>query len=50
MFPDEEISLLAYVEFYLPPERREELRQCAQCEVRFLPYDWQLNDQRGPSR
>ena len=47
-FPDQKATLLNYVILYLPPDRAEELRKIATSyQVRFIPYDWRLNDQNG---
>jgi len=47
-FPGQPATLLNYVILYLPPHRAEELgRVAASYQVRFIPYDWRLNDQRG---
>ncbi len=48
-FPDQKATLLRYVALYVSPERAEELGRAASYEVRFVPYDWRLNDQRGPA-
>jgi hypothetical protein len=48
-FPEEEATLVDYISLYLPPERSDELKRLAGTyEVRFVPYDWLLNDQHGP--
>lgn len=46
-FPDRKATLLGYVALYVSVEKAEELRQAASYTVRFIPYDWRLNDQRG---
>jgi hypothetical protein len=43
--PGREATLLDYVVLYVPPERRAELEQARGYEVRFVAYDWGLNDQ-----
>ncbi len=48
-FPDQKATLFRYVALYVSPERAEELGRAASYEVRFVPYDWRLNDQRGPA-
>lgn len=45
-YPDRESSLLSYIELYLTPARAEELQAIANSyTLRFMPYDWHLNDQ-----
>ena len=47
-YPDRESSLLSYIERYLTPEKAEELKAVANSyTLRFIPYDWQLNDQKS---
>lgn len=46
-FPGREATLLDYVALYLPGEKAEELKRAASYEVRFIPYDWRLNDRKG---
>ncbi len=48
-FPDQEATLLNYASLYVSPETAEALRRAASYEVRFVPYEWRLNDQRGPA-
>ena len=45
--PGQTATLLDYVALYVSAEKTEELRRAASYRVRFLPYDWRLNDQRG---
>ena len=42
----EKPTLLDYVYRYLSLAKRNRLDRCAECEVRFVTYDWNLNDQR----
>ena len=42
----EKPTLLDYVYRYLSPAKRNRLDHCTECEVRFVTYDWNLNDQR----
>jgi hypothetical protein len=44
MFPDHAATLLNYAALYTSPERTEELRRAASYPIRFIPYDWRLND------
>lgn len=46
-FPNQEATLLHYIALYLPAESAAELQQAATYTLRFLPYDWGLNDQRS---
>ncbi len=46
-FPGRKATLLDYVALYVSAEKAEELQRAASYAVRFLPYDWRLNDQRG---
>jgi hypothetical protein len=47
-YPDRESSLLSYIELYLTPQRAEELKAIANSyTLRFMPYDWRLNDQKS---
>lgn len=47
-YPDREASLINYVRLYLPADKAEALDRVAhQYAVRFIPYDWRLNDQSG---
>ncbi len=48
--PDREATLLNYVVLYVPPEKAEDLRSAEAYALRFIPYDWRLNDQRPPTR
>ncbi len=41
-------TLLDYVALYSPPDRATDLTRAAAYEIRFLPYDWSLNDQHPP--
>ncbi|MGD9762328.1 MAG: DUF547 domain-containing protein [Candidatus Binatia bacterium] len=38
-------TLLDYVALYSTPEQVAELRRASEYDVRFAPYDWNLNDQ-----
>jgi hypothetical protein len=42
--PDRPATLLEYAALYAPPERADELARARDYEVRFVPYDWTLND------
>jgi hypothetical protein len=47
-YPDREPSLLSYIELYLTPEKAEELKATGNSyRLRFIPYDWRLNDQKS---
>lgn len=46
-FPNQHATLLAYIGLYATTERADELRRAAKYHIRFLPYDWRLNDQRA---
>lgn len=45
--PGPEPSLVRYLELYAADEQVEALRRAATYEVRFIPYDWDLNAQVG---
>ena len=46
-FPTKKATLLDYIMVYLSPEKAEDLKGiAASYKVRFIPYDWRLNDQR----
>lgn len=46
-FPGQKATLLNYVALYLPLKKAQELKgDAASYQVRFIPYDWRLNDQR----
>ena len=47
--PGAERSLRGYVLLYLPETKAAPIRDCADCEVEFVRYDWGLNDQRDPA-
>ncbi len=50
-FPGRPASLLAYIAYYLPPDQSAALRTVGdQYTVKFVPYDWRLNDQNAPER
>jgi len=46
-FPGRKATLLDYVALYVSAEKVEELQRAASYDIRFIPYDWRLNDQRG---
>ena len=46
-FPGRKAMLLDYVALYVSAEKAEELQRVASYDIRFIPYDWRLNDQRG---
>jgi hypothetical protein len=46
-FPGEPATLLRYIALYASPEHAEELKQATSYTVRFVAYDWGLNDQDG---
>ena len=47
-YPERESSLLSYIELYLTPEKTEELKKIGNgYSLRFVPYDWRLNDQKS---
>ena len=43
--PRENPTLLDYAALYVPADRGEELKRAQAYEIRFVPYDWGLNDQ-----
>ena len=46
-FPGRKSDLLSYIELYLTPEKIEELKKVGNSyTLRFVPYDWRLNDQK----
>ena len=45
-FPGKKAKLLDYVALYVPQEKAEELQRTATYQIRFIPYDWRLNEQR----
>ncbi|MEE9611781.1 MAG: DUF547 domain-containing protein, partial [Desulfatiglandales bacterium] len=48
-FPQQEATLLNYVSLYLPGGKSDEIRGlAASYRVRFIPYDWRLNDRNPP--
>lgn len=45
-YPDSEPTLLNYVGLYLPPDKSDDLKKAAShYTIKFIPYDWSLNDQ-----
>ncbi len=47
-FPGHPASLIKYIALYLTPEKTAELNKYGDdYPVRFVPYDWQLNDQKN---
>ncbi len=47
-FPSQKATLVNYMALYLPAEKAKELRGKANSyRVRFIPYDWRLNDQHN---
>ena len=46
-FPDEVASLETYVSVQRSDQHAEEIRSCINCRVKFLPYDWRLNDRKA---
>ncbi len=46
LFPGHDASLLDYAVLYTSPEQGQELQRAAAYEIRFLPYDWRLNDSK----
>jgi hypothetical protein len=40
-----EPTILDYISRYLSIAKRNRLEQCEDCALRFIAYDWQLNDQ-----
>lgn len=47
-YPEQEATLPNYVALYLSEKESTELRRNAgSYEVRFIPYDWRLNDKNG---
>ena len=45
-FPNQDATLLNYVAVYTAPAQTQELKRAASYTLRFLPYDWSLNDQK----
>lgn len=43
--PGDDATLTAYAALYAPPDVAAELARAGDYEVRFVPYDWRLNDQ-----
>ena len=43
--PTSEPALLDYISLYLPSEKAARLNGSSDYEIRFIPYDWGLNDQ-----
>ena len=48
--PGEEPSLLAYARRYLAPPKLCDLERASDYELRVIPYDWSLNDQKFDRR
>lgn len=46
-FPGRQVTLLDYVALYVSAEKAAELRLAASYAIRFVVYDWRLNDQRA---
>jgi hypothetical protein len=47
-FPERKASLLSYIALYLSPEKTDELKKIGNSyTLRFIPYDWRLNDQKS---
>jgi hypothetical protein len=47
-YPGRTASLLSYIDLYLTPEKSEELQKIGdRYRLRFIPYDWRLNDQKA---
>lgn len=44
-FPGQKATLFNYITLYVSPEKVEELKRAAAYAVRFILYDWRLNDQ-----
>lgn len=45
-YPDREANLLSYIQLYLPPEKADVLKDVAgRYAIKYIPYDWRLNDQ-----
>lgn len=44
--PQHDATLLSYIAAYLPADKAAELQRAAPYRIRFVPYDWCLNDQR----
>lgn len=47
--PERPATVLEYAALYVPPERAAELARARDYEIRFVPYDWSLNEQ-APKR
>lgn len=46
--PEKNATLIDYVALYLPKEKTRQLLQLASdYEIKFIPYDWRLNDQKA---
>jgi hypothetical protein len=46
-FPGRQVTLLDYVALYVSAEKAVELQLAASYAIRFVVYDWRLNDQRA---
>jgi hypothetical protein len=46
--PDRPATLLEYVALYVPTEGAGDLARARDYDIRFVPYDWTLNDQSLP--
>ena len=47
-YPGQTSSLLSYIELYLVPQKAQELKAVRKSyDLRFIPYDWRLNDQKS---
>jgi hypothetical protein len=46
-FPAQKATLLKYVTLYLPFSKAEKMKRVTPYQIRFIPYDWNLNDQTG---
>lgn len=48
-YPNKEATLIDYVALYIPEDKAHQLKTAAaNYAVEFVPYDWNLNDQRTP--
>jgi len=48
-FPSKRATLLNYVMLYLSHPKAEKVKRVPPYQIRFIPYDWQLNDQAASS-
>ncbi len=48
-YPEKNATLINYIALYLSDEKARQLSQLgSQYQIKFIPYDWRLNDQKSP--